>query len=83
MLPVSPGLLVQKAPREGQAFSSCSCISVGAKLGCGYSNGKAGPEQESHSGHLEVDIHKPVNFDVQHFPFALRRDAASGRKAVE
>ena len=85
MFPVSPGLLVQKSPREGQALPSraVGCISVGAKLGCRYSNGKAGPEQESHSGHLEADIHKPVNFDVQHLPFALKRDAASGRKAVE
>ena len=39
--------------------------------------------RRSHSGHLEGDIHKPVNFDIQHLPFAVKRDAASGRKVVE
>ena len=35
-----------------------------------------------HSGgdFIEGDIHKPMNFDVEHLPFALKRDVASGEK---
>ena len=33
-----------------------------------------------HLGHLEWNIHKPVNIHVQHLPFALQRDAAHRKK---
>jgi hypothetical protein len=61
MFPVSPGLLVQKAPRDGQALPSSA---VDASLEKGQSWGVHGQMQKlalgrrSHAGHREEDIHK-------------------------
>ena len=79
-------LAVQKAPREGKALPSRA---VGASLYKGQTCSvdiqmqKLTLSRRSHLGHLDGDIHKPVNFDVQHLPFALKRNAALGRKVVE
>ena len=83
MFPVSPGLLVEKAPREGQALPSRAVdasLEKGPSWGLDIQMQNLAMSRIFHLGHLEWNIHKPVNIDVQHLPFALQRDAAHREK---